>query len=92
MEQGNRPGPGRPPGSPNKITAEIRSVLSAWVETEMQNIPELYAKLSPKEKAKFLTNVLSFVVPKMRETDLSISSIPGDQINTIIQRLLDEQY
>jgi hypothetical protein len=90
VEQNNRAG--RPKGSPNKITAEVRSILASWAETELRNISDLYAKLSPKEKSRFITNILPFIVPRMKEVDLSFSSIPEEQIDSIIKKLLDGQY
>lgn len=83
--------PGRPPGSPNKITAEIRSLLADWAAHELKNISHLYAKLSHKEKAKFITNILPFIVPKMKEIDMSLRDLPEKSIEDMIKRLLDGQ-
>ena len=81
--------PGRPPGSPNKITAEVRSMLADWAMHELRNISDLYAKLSHKEKAKFITNILPYIVPRMKEVDLSLRDIPEKSIEEMIKRLMD---
>jgi hypothetical protein len=83
---------GRPKGSPNRITAQVKVLLANWVETELKNISILYEKLSDKEKARFIINILPYVTPRMKEMDLAISDIPESSIEEIIKRLLDGEY
>jgi hypothetical protein len=82
---------GRPPGSPNKITAEVRAVLSDWAIQELSNISDLYSKLSHKERARFITNILPFIVPKMKEVDFAITDLPDHAIEAMIKRLMDAE-
>jgi hypothetical protein len=83
---------GRPLGSPNKVTSQVRNLLSSWLETELANIGDLYSKLSHKEKARFITNILPFVIPKMKEVEVSLTSIPEDQIELMIEKLIKGDY
>jgi hypothetical protein len=82
--------PGRPPGSLNRISATVKSLLADWAEHELKNISDLYAKLSPKEKAKFITNILPYIVPRMRDIELNIERLPQDQIEEMIKMLIEE--
>ena len=83
---------GRPAGSPNRISAEVKGLLADWAIHELKNIGDLYSKLSHKEKARFITNILPFIVPKMKDVDVSLSSIPEDQIELMIERLIKGDY
>ena len=64
-------------------------MLADWAMHELRNISDLYAKLSHKEKAKFITNILPYIVPRMKEVDLSLRDIPEKSIEEMIKRLMD---
>jgi hypothetical protein len=85
---------GRPKGSLNKVTQEVRAVLSDWAIHELRNVSALYSKLSPKEQARFITNILPYVTPRMKEVDMNVNldSLPETQIDSIIKKLLDGEY
>lgn len=60
---------GRPKGSENKIKKELREILSGFVETKMKNISRLYDELPPREKAKFILDILPYSLPKLNAVD-----------------------
>ena len=62
---------GRPPGTPNKVTGELRDKLNAIVESELTLVPQLLEKLEPKERLELVLKMLAFVLPKLRAIEHS---------------------
>lgn len=56
---------GRPKGSPNKATAQLRELITKLVEREFENVDTLLLQLEPKERAKFITDLLKYAVPAL---------------------------
>lgn len=65
FEPGNRQSKGRPKGTPNRITKELRGTLRQFVETELEGLQSLREGLEPKDRAKLLTALLPYVIPKL---------------------------
>ena len=67
---GKREGAGRPKGSQNKSTKEVRDVLNKIISNELENLPMLLNEMSSKVRAEILCKMLPFVVPKLRNTGI----------------------
>lgn len=63
-----RPGPGRPPGSPNRITAEVRERFADLVDANTPRLQlwldEVAAK-DPKAAFELWLRMAEFVIPKL---------------------------
>jgi hypothetical protein len=57
---------GRTAGTPNKITADIRESLRNFVESNILTVQQNFDALEPKDKLKFLSDILQFILPKMQ--------------------------
>ena len=72
-------GPGRPAGSPNRATAEMREALS---DLAVANTPRLQewldrvAKHNPKAALEIYVKLVEFVVPRLARHSLETSSEP----------------
>jgi hypothetical protein len=55
---------GRPTGSKNKITLEIKETLKEIIESEISNIPSRLESLSDKDRLEFITKLLPYVISK----------------------------
>lgn len=63
------PGPGRPPGSPNRATAEAREAFAALVEANQPRLQEWLdrvAESSPKAALELYLRLAEFVLPKVQ--------------------------
>jgi len=61
-------GPGRPVGTPNRITTEMREVLAAFATDnapKLQGWLDRVARTNPKAALDIYVRTLEFVVPKM---------------------------
>jgi hypothetical protein len=56
---------GRTPGTPNKITSELRKTLKGIIAAELDALPTTLAELSPKERLELLIKLLPFAMPKV---------------------------
>jgi hypothetical protein len=66
MEKGKTNNPnGRPKGSENVLTKEMRTVLKSVLSEQIEKLPEMLEALSPEKKIDVLLRLLPFVVPKV---------------------------
>lgn len=62
---------GRPKGSANKLTKELRAILKDIVYSELEQIPENLKNLPPKERIELLAKLLPYVLPKVEAVNYS---------------------
>jgi hypothetical protein len=62
----NHPGL-KKPGSTNKIAGEIKMKLAEFLQKRFEDLPELFEHLKPGEKARLLSDLLQYVLPKTKE-------------------------
>jgi len=60
---------GRPKGSTNKITKELRAVLKTVVFDELERLPGTLEELEPEKRAELLTKLLPYVMPKIQQAN-----------------------
>lgn len=79
---------GRPKGSPNKITKELRSFVADLLDENREQIIEDFKKISPKERLLILERYMQYVIPKKthnEETKMRTQTLTFDEY----QRLLN---
>lgn len=79
---------GRPKGSPNKITKELRSFVADLLDENREQIIEDFKKISPKERLLILERYMQYVIPKKthnEETKMRTQTLTFDEF----QRLLN---
>jgi hypothetical protein len=76
---------GRPKGSVNKTTTEIREKFSVLLENNLEKFQADIDLLEPKDRIKVILELAKFIVPTLKATE----SITGneDAINPIIVNL-----
>jgi hypothetical protein len=90
FEKGQSGNPsGRPKGSKNKATNDLRSRISTFLESEFLSIKKAYASLSAEKKMKFFVDLLSYSVPKLSNTkmDIELENLTDEQLTVIINGL-----
>jgi hypothetical protein len=61
---------GRPAGSKNLASSQIRETFQLLLENNLEKLQEDINGLAPKERVKLLLDMAQFVVPKLRSVDL----------------------
>jgi hypothetical protein len=57
---------GRPPGVPNKITAEVRSFLSDLISNNLDQLKKDFQSLEAKDRLIITERLLSYVIPNIQ--------------------------
>lgn len=83
---------GRPKGSPNKVTASMRSWLAELIDENRTQIVKDLAALEPKDRLTILERFMQYTLPKIQSieqdvTMVDFNSLSEAQINTIVARI-----
>ncbi len=69
---------GRPKGSKNKVTAEVKEKFQQLVDSySLAQMKIDLMELKPNERLRVMTDLLDFFIPKLNRTDHSLSN--GDE-------------
>ena len=76
---------GRPAGSPNKVTADVRQVIRAFAETYASRLPswiDRVAEEDPARAADLLLRACEYVLPKLGRSE--ITGPDGEPLGRIV--------
>ena len=60
---------GRSKGTPNRSTEELRAMLSAFVDKNMDAMQKDFDELAPRERVRSMIDLMKFVLPTLRAID-----------------------
>ena len=81
FEEGHKFGKGRPKGSPNKTTKEIRDAFQLFVEDNVDNFQawiERVAEKNPAKAIELISGLSDFVLPKLSRTEVKAEVITDE--------------
>ena len=61
---------GRDRGTPNKLTKELRTILTNILNDELEIIPETLDKLEPKDRLEMVVKLLPYAMPKLESVNI----------------------
>ena len=74
---------GREPGTPNRITKDVREILKSIVEDELMFLPEKLRELEVKDRLEITIKLLPYVVPRLEAAEISMTeSFPAPRLLT----------
>lgn len=74
FKPGTVPNPhGRPKGSPNKVTTQMRDAFAALYEDNKHRLQEDLNALSPRDRMKFWAEMMPYFAPKLIATKAEIT-------------------
>jgi hypothetical protein len=79
---------GRPKGSPNKTTEELRGMLADFIEHNWESVQETWEALEGKERLMFLEKVIKYVVP---QPVVSIDQFSDEDLQILLRRLEEKR-
>ena len=62
---------GRPKGTPNKTSTEIKQTLNDILCGEIEAIPERLTQLSDKDRLDIVIKLLPYILPKQKELEIT---------------------
>jgi len=87
FDKGNKGG-GRPKGSKNKATGELREVLQDFLDNNIVKIQNDFNVLEPKERLDTIIKLLDFALPKLQRTAMH-HTIDDKEITSITRTIID---
>jgi len=79
---------GRPAGTANKVTADLRSKINAIVENQIDTIEKDLLTLKPLERLQIVDKLLSYCVPKAAQTiEVDLQNLSDAQLEQIIKSI-----
>jgi len=83
--QTNNPS-GRPPGSLNKVSKEIKEKIGSFINDKLDSIDKEWENIHTREKLKFIIELLPYVLQKNSD-----SHPPDNNLNDFF-RTIQEQF
>ena len=91
FEKGN---PGKPKGAKNKSTLLMRDRIQALFDDNFDKIQEDLESLEAKDRLKFLTDLMPYLMPKLQSTTYSqkidLDSMEEAELDILIERIMNE--
>lgn len=80
---------GRPKGSPNKITAELRDWISQFIHDNKEQIQKDFDGLEPKDRIIMFERLLKYTLPALQSTSLTtdFERMSDAELDRIIEEL-----
>lgn len=79
---------GRPKGSLNKSSADLRQRISDFVSKKWDTIEADFDTLDSKERLVFFEKILQYALPKQRETKIDISTLTDAEVEQLLEQAL----
>ena len=85
---------GRPKGTPNKITTELREWIGNFIDNNRERIQQDWETLEPKDRIVLFEKLLKYALPTLQATSLTtdFEKLTDEQLNTIIDNLKNSMY
>ena len=90
LKKGDKLNPnGRPKGSTNKITNDLRAKINTIVEKQIDNIEADLQALEPKERLQIVEKLISYCVPKLQaqSIEIDLNNLSDAQLDQIINSI-----
>ena len=91
FEKGN---PGRPKGAKNKFNSQMRDLIQQLFDDNYESIQEDLESLEPKDRLKFLSDLLPYLLPRLQSTNYSqkidLDGMTNEDLDILIDRIVHE--
>lgn len=91
FEKGN---PGKPKGAKNKVNTELRGLIQKLFDDNFDKIQEDLEILEPKDRLKFISDLLPYLLPKLQSTtnttEIDLDKMTEEDLDRLIDRITSE--
>jgi len=84
---------GRPKGSPNKITTDLRKWISEIIVNNTDQLNKDLKEMAPVERWRIIERLLNYVIPKKQavQAEIDLNNLTESQIDEIVNKIdIDE--
>ena len=86
--------PGKPKGAKNKVNTQMRDLIQNLFDANFETIQSDLESLEPKDRLKFLSDLLPYLLPKLQSTtytnEIDLDGMTGEQLDVLIKRIVNE--
>lgn len=90
FEKGN---PGKPKGAKNKVNGQMRDLIQQLFDDNFEKIQQDLEELEPKDRLKFLSDLLPYLLPKLQSTThstkIDLDSMSEEDLDILINRIVE---
>lgn len=91
FEKGNA---GRPKGAKNKVNSQMRDLIQRLFDDNFDTIQEDLDSLEAKDRLKFLSDLLPYLLPKLQSTTysqkLDLDNMSEEDLDLLINHIVNE--
>jgi hypothetical protein len=81
---------GRPKGSQNKTTSEIKNLMQSFISANMDALQSDFDALEPKDRLMFFEKALRFILPTQSTQELNINSLSESELIALTDSLIEK--
>ena len=80
---------GRPKGSQNKITKDLRKLITGFLEDNIEEVLKVWKKANDKDKLNFFKDLLKYSVPVLQSIEMKsdFDKMTDAQLDKILNEL-----
>ena len=81
---------GRPKGSKNKVTTEVRDWISKVIDKQRPQLEKDLKLLEPAERWRIVEKLMSYVVPKMQavEANVNLNKLSDEDLDKLASNII----
>jgi len=76
---------GRPKGTPNRSTSEIRNIFQSLLEENLSQMKADIKALEPKQRIDVLLKLTEFILPKVKEEPTALSLPDKSKFHSFVE-------
>lgn len=92
FQKGN---PGKPKGAKNKVNSQMRDLIQRLFDDNFERIQDDLEALEAKDRLKFLSDLLPYLLPKLQSTTYSqkidLDSMSEEDLDLLINRIVEDE-
>lgn len=94
FEKGQSGNPkGRKPGSPNRVTGDLRARINALLSDSFDKIIDDFEQLEPRERVVAWVKLAEYVLPKLQRTEtlVDVSKLTDDEVERLLSAIFKQR-
>jgi len=81
---------GRPQGTPNKSTKEIKDLINNFISRNIDTVQNDYMRLEPKDRLLFLEKLFKYVIPTKTDNEININNLSDNELTKLCETILNK--
>ncbi|MBO9619887.1 MAG: hypothetical protein J7539_12730 [Niabella sp.] len=75
---------GRAKGTSNKVTANLRDSVQAFLDANWPDVQSVFDKLDPKDKLAFIEKLMQYSLPKLQAVESKVDATVKDEVKQVM--------